>query len=123
LFANNSLGVSLNVFTDSPTYDTKERKGIPYLDVSAAYRGDEVVINVVNRHLTEKIAAQIISQKGEFNGACSVYEVNGPDVKTENTFGSEPVKTVEKPKIEVNGNSFFYEFPPHSFVMIKGKVK
>ncbi len=123
LFANNSFGTSLDVFVDSPTYDTEQRKNVPYLDVSVAYNDDEVVINVVNRHLTDGIKTQIISQKGEFSGKFTVHEVNGPDVKTENTFGSESIKTVEKPSIKVNGNSFSYEFPPHSYVMIKGKLK
>jgi len=123
LFANNSFGTSLNAFVDSPTYDTDKRKAVPYLDVSVAYQNDEVVINVVNRHLTESLKTEIVSQKGEFSGEFSVYEVNGPDVKTENTFGSEPIKSVKKPNIKVNGNSFSFEFPPHSFVMLKGKLK
>ncbi|MBN1997031.1 alpha-N-arabinofuranosidase [candidate division KSB1 bacterium] len=123
LFANNSFGTSLDVFVDSPTYDTERWKKVPYLDVSVAYNNDEVVINAVNRHLTDRIKTDIISQQGEFSGNFSVYEVNGPDIKTENTFGSEPVKTINKPVIEVSGNRFTYEFPPHSYVMIKGKLK
>jgi alpha-N-arabinofuranosidase len=123
LFANNSFGTSLDVFVDSPTFDTEQWKSVPYLDVSVAYDKDVVVINVVNRHRTEKIKTEIISQQGEFSGQFSVYEVNGPDIKTENTFGSEPVRTVEKAQIEVDGNSFSYEFSAHSFTMIKGRVK
>ncbi len=123
LYANNSHGTALDAFVDSPTYDTEQWKQVPYLDVSVAYNNDEVIINVVNRHLEESINTEIISQTGEFSGTFSVYEVNGPDVKTENTFGSEPVKSVKKPGIKVKGNSFSYEFPPHSYVMIKGKLK
>ncbi|HEX9935176.1 MAG TPA: alpha-L-arabinofuranosidase C-terminal domain-containing protein [bacterium] len=123
LFANNSLGTSLDVFVDSPVYDTRQRKAVPYLDVSVAYHDGEVVINVMNRHLTDGIRTEIISQNGAFIGPFSVYAVNGPDVKTENTFGRELVRSIQKPNVDVSGNSFFYEFPPHSFVMIKGKVK
>jgi alpha-N-arabinofuranosidase len=134
LFSKYVHGTSLDVFVDCETYDTErffiglgesttEQKNVPYLDVSAAYNNDEVIINVVNRHLTDGIKTQIISQTGEFSGKFSVYEVNGPDIKTGNTFGSEPIKSIKKPDIEVNGNNFSYEFPPHSFVMIKGKVK
>jgi alpha-N-arabinofuranosidase len=122
LYANHSHGTSLDVFVDSPTFDTEQRKKVPYLDVSAAYNNGEIVINVVNRHQTDAIKAEIVSQKGAFSGKFSFHEVNGPDIKTENTFGSEPVKTVEKPGIEVNGTSFSYEFPPHSYTMIKGKL-
>ena len=123
LFANNSLGTSLDIFVDSPKYDTKTRKNVPYLDVSVAYNNGEVVINVVNRHLTESLSTEIISQEGRFSGNFSIYEVNGPDIKTENTFGNEPVKTMEKTSMKVNGSSFHYEFPPHSFTMIKGKIE
>jgi alpha-N-arabinofuranosidase len=123
LYANNSFGTSLDVFVDSPTYDVQARKSVPYLDVTVAYEDDSVVINVVNRHLTDTIEAEIISQKGDFGGEFSVFEVNGPDIKTENTFGKEPVKTVEKPGFKANGKSFSYEFPAHSYTMIKGTLK
>lgn len=123
MFANNSFGTSLDVFVDGPKYDTKTWKKVPYLDVSVAYNKEEVVINVVNRHLTESISTEIICQEGKFTGNFSVYEVNGPDIKTENTFGNEQVKTTEKASIIANGSSFSYEFPPHSFTMIKGKIE
>lgn len=122
LFANNSFGTSLEVFVDSPEYETKNRKNVPYLDVSAAFNEGEIVINVVNRHLTSGIATEIICQEGVFSGRFSVHEVNGPDIKTENTFGSEPVKTIEKESIKVNGSHFSYTFPPHSYTMIKGRI-
>jgi alpha-N-arabinofuranosidase len=123
LFATNSFGTSLDVFVDSPIYDTEQRKAVPYLDVSVAYQNNEVVINVVNRHLTESLKTVILSQKGEFGGEYSVYEVNGPDVKAENIFGSEPIKSVKKPNFKVSGSILTYEFPPHSYTMIKGKLK
>ncbi|NIA29095.1 MAG: alpha-N-arabinofuranosidase [Actinobacteria bacterium] len=123
LYANNSFGTALDAFVDSPTYDTKKRKQVPYLDVSVAYDDGTVVINVVNRHLDQSISTRLICQQGKFDGEFSVYEVNGPDIKTENTFGSEPVRTKEKPAIKVNGKSFTYEFPPHSLTVIKGKIK
>jgi alpha-N-arabinofuranosidase len=123
LFANNSFGTSLDVFVDCARYDTKTRKDVPYLDVSTAYKEGEVVINVVNRHLTESIDAEVICQEGEFSGSFVVFEVNGPDIKAENTFGSEPVKSVEKPSFRASGARFRYRFPPHSFTMIKGRIE
>ncbi|MBN1154449.1 alpha-N-arabinofuranosidase [candidate division KSB1 bacterium] len=124
MYANNSHGCALDVFVDSPTFDTKQWKKVPYLDVSVAYNeNNEVVINVVNRHLTDPIKTDIIAQTGEFSGTFSVHEVNGPDIKTENTFGSEPIVTVEKAGITASGNKITYEFPAHSYTMIKGKLK
>jgi alpha-N-arabinofuranosidase len=51
-----------------------------------------------------------------------VYEVNGPDIKTENTFDAERVKTVEKEPVAVKGIRFTYIFLPHSYTMLKGRI-
>ncbi|MCA9734255.1 alpha-N-arabinofuranosidase [candidate division KSB1 bacterium] len=123
LYANNSFGISIDAFVDSPTFDTDKYKNVPYLDVSVAYEGDSIVINVVNRHKEKSIEAEILSQQGDFTGKFTVIEVNGPDIKTENTFGNERIKSEEKSAINVNGKNFTYKFPAHSYTMIKGKLK
>ncbi|MBN2213792.1 MAG: alpha-N-arabinofuranosidase [Bacteroidales bacterium] len=134
LFANNVYGTSLDVFVDCDTYDTDEffiglgesitrQTDVPYLDVSATYKDGEVFICVVNRNKDEAITTDIISQTGNFTGNFSIYEVNGPDIKSMNDFGKEPVKTVSKPDIKANGSQLTYAFPPHSFTMIKGTIK
>ncbi|HQV32397.1 MAG TPA: alpha-L-arabinofuranosidase C-terminal domain-containing protein [Calditrichia bacterium] len=123
LYANNSFGQSLDVLVDGPTFDTKQYQQVPYLDVSVAYQGEEVVINVVNRHKDQPITAEIISQEGQFSGPFTVFEVNGPDVKTENTFGKEVIKSVKKDDVAASGAGFSYTFPAHSYTMLKGKLK
>ena len=134
LLSQNVSGTSLDVFVECDTYDTERfflglgetttvQKDVPYLDVSAAYDNGKVTICVVNRHKDKAIMTEIISQKGEFAGKFKVYEVNGPDIKAENDFDKETVKTVEKPDINASGESFKYSFPPHSFTLIKGMIK
>jgi alpha-L-arabinofuranosidase len=134
LFANNVRGTSLDVLVDSETYDTEEffiglgeqttrQLDVPYLDVSATLQEDgTVLVNVVNRHLDQAIAADVIAQEGAFGGPFEVYEVNGPDVKAMNDFDQETVKTEQKPDVSVSGAQFTYTFPPHSFTMLKGKL-
>lgn len=134
LFASHVYGTSLDVFVESDTYDTDaffiglgeqitRQTDVPYLDVSATYQADgTVIINVVNRHLDRAIATDIISQEGTFAGPFEVYEVNGPDVKAQNDFGQELVRTVEKPGVNASGRQFTYTFPPHSFTMLKGRI-
>ena len=103
LFANNSLGTSLNVFVDCKTYNTEkfslgvnettaQLNGVPYLDVSATYNNGEVVLNVTNRNKDEAITTDIISQNGAFSGPYKVLEINGPDIKSVNDFGKETVR-------------------------------
>ncbi|WP_228851555.1 alpha-N-arabinofuranosidase [Aegicerativicinus sediminis] len=133
LMANHMKGTSLDVFVDCEGYSTEEfsngmgerttqQEFVPYLDVSAAINGNEVIFAVVNRHLDQSISTDLITQEGTFKGQFSIYEVNGETVKDKNDFNSEKVKTTEKNSISVNGKSFTYSFPPHSFTLIKGSI-
>lgn len=122
LFATHSRGKALNVFVDSPTYKTQKYAAVPYLDVSAAYDKGTLVLNVVNRHRDQAIEVEIQSQKGSFNGTFEVIEVNGPDIKAENTFGSTKVQASRK-TISAGGDRFRYQFPAHSYTMIKGELR
>ncbi|MEP7145160.1 MAG: alpha-L-arabinofuranosidase C-terminal domain-containing protein [Ferruginibacter sp.] len=133
LFANNAYGTSLDVLVDCKKYNTPkffigmgekttQQNDVPYLDVSATFQNGEIVLNVVNRNKDESITTDILSQNGAFTGNFTVFEVNGPDIKSGNDFNKEIVKTVEKPPIHANGNKITYAFPPHSFTMIKGRV-
>jgi alpha-N-arabinofuranosidase len=96
---------------------------VPYLDVSATHQPDgTVVISVINRHKDNAITADIQAQEGSFSGPFEVWEVNGPDTKARNDFGSEAVKTVAKPAVSASGASFSYTFPAHSYTMLKGRL-
>lgn len=134
LFANNMHGTSLDLFVDCDTYDTEkfniglgetttQQSDVPYLDVSATYKDNEVTIAVVNRHKDEPITTDIISQSGQFDGSLEVYEVNGPDIKAKNDFNKTNVKTSQKENIKANGATVTYNFPPHSVTLIKGKIR
>ncbi len=48
-------GISLNVVTDSPTYDCDEADDVPYADVSAVASADGATVTIfaVNRHMSE----------------------------------------------------------------------
>lgn len=135
LFANNAFGTSLDVAVDCETYDTEEffiglaesktkQENVPFLDVSATYNEGELVLCVVNRNKDKAITTDIISQEGLFNGEFTVYEVNGPNIKAKNDFGKTTVKTEQKSSIKAkNTDTITYTFAPHSFTMIKGKIK
>jgi alpha-N-arabinofuranosidase len=121
LVAGHSYGKALELYVESPSYSTKKRENVPYLDVSCAYDNGTVVVNVVNRHETEALSAVIELEDKQFAGAFLASEVNGPDIKAENTFGSSPVKVTSK-SVGASGNKMRYTFPAHSFTMLKGKL-
>lgn len=134
LFAQNAHGTSLDVHVDCDTYDTEQffiglgetttqQSDVPYLDVSATYQDNEIVLCVVNRHLEEPITTDILCQTGQFDGNFEVYEVNGPDIKTMNDFGKETVQSVRKEELRARGELIEYTFPPHSFTLLKGRIK
>lgn len=134
LFANNMHGTSLDLFVECDTYDTEEfylglgetttkQTDVPYLDVSATYKDDEVTIAVVNRHKDKAITTDMIAQTGEFSGNLEVYEVNGPDIKSRNDFAKTTVETKKVENIKAIGKTATYAFPPHSLTLIKGKLK
>lgn len=134
LFSKNAHGTSLDLFVKCETYNTEEffiglgesttkQTDVPYLDASATYYNDEVIINVVNRNKDKAITTDIISQSGNFNGELSIVEVNGPNTKSDNDFGKTTVESKIKPTLKAKANVVTYSFPPHSFTQIKGKIK
>jgi alpha-N-arabinofuranosidase len=134
LFANHMKGTALDAYVDCETYDTEEfniglgeqttiQRNVPYLDISVARDGDELIIAVVNRHKDKGITTDILLQEGDYQGDFEIYEVNGPDIKAQNDFDNETVKTVKKNAIKAKGNSIEYTFAPHSFTLLKGRIK
>ncbi len=122
LFAANSFGNALELFVDSPTYASKQSSKTPYLDASAAYDNGTLVLNVVNRHQDESLPVTFELEDKRFSGDFEVAEVNGPDIKSQNTFGSTLVKTARNKSVAASGSRFRYEFPKHSYTMLKGKL-
>ncbi|MDR0908047.1 MAG: hypothetical protein LBM63_05535 [Rikenellaceae bacterium] len=125
LFSNEMKGTSLDVKVDSDTYtlDGYQTTEVPYLDVSAAVNGEELTIMVVNRHKDKAIATDLVCQEGTFAGNFEVWEVNGPDIKAGNDFGTTNVKTTRKDDVKARGEQFKYSFAPHSVTMLKGQIK
>ncbi len=125
LFSHNVNGKSLDTYVDCETFDGKIYKKIPYLDVSSSYSEDEktVVINVVNRNMKEAIRAKIISDTGNFVGDAAVNVINTEDVSGRYNYESRDQYLPASSTLKVNGNSFTFSFPAHSFTQIKVEVQ
>jgi alpha-L-arabinofuranosidase len=111
----------LQLLVDVPKYESKRFDTVPYLDASAAYDNGVLVINVVNRHKDQAIDTTFEAQDKSFAGPVEVSEVNGPDIKSENDFGSTKVKA-ESHSASAQGRSLRYSFPAHSYTMLKTKL-
>jgi alpha-N-arabinofuranosidase len=123
LFATHCHGDALELFVESPSYKTKGHDAVPYLDVSSALNTDGAsVLNVTNRHRDQPLDAVFEVADKKFDGEFQVFEVNGPDIKSENTFGTTTVKTTQPKSVAGNGAMLKYTFPAHSFTMLKGRL-
>ena len=122
LFATHCHGTALDLAVEGPTYSTKTHEAVPYLDVSAAQNTDgSIVLNVTNRHRDQPLDAVFELESKKFGGEFQVFEVNGPDIKSENNFNANPVRTLQK-SATATGTTLKYAFPAHSFTMLKGKL-
>jgi len=124
LYSNNCHGTSLDVFTNCEKYSNKIFNDIPYLDVTAILNDSAkvLVVNVVNRHETKVISADIVLQTGEFTGSAKVNEVNGESTTSSNTKTEEAVSIVTR-EIKFKGNTISYSFPAHSLTQLQIPVK
>jgi alpha-N-arabinofuranosidase len=121
LFAANSKGAALELFVDSPEYSTSSHAKVPYLDVSAAFDNGSLVLNVVNRHRENAIDVVFEAEDRQFSGAFEVSEVNGADIKDENTFGTTKVQ-IAKRSADSEGRTLRCRLAPHSYTMLKGRM-
>lgn len=124
LFANNCRGTALDVFVKSPSFKTEQYDAVPYLDVSSTFeeKDGKIVINVVNRHETEAISADILSQNGSFGKEAVAHIVNGGSVDIMNSVNEQNVVIKDK-KVNTSSGKISFEFPAHSFTQIVVNVK
>jgi alpha-N-arabinofuranosidase len=57
----------------------------------------------------------------QFAGPVHVSEVNGPDIKAQNDFGSTKVRAEER-TAKAQSSKMQYRFPAHSYTMLKVKL-
>jgi alpha-N-arabinofuranosidase len=124
-YSTNVHGKSLDVFVQSDTFDGKVYEDIPYLDVSSSYSQDDktVVINVVNRNMTDAIETEFISDTGQFAGPAKVSTINAEDVNARYTSADQENYKPATSSVDTGGRSFRYSIAPHSFTQITVRVE
>ncbi|OFY66980.1 MAG: alpha-L-arabinofuranosidase [Bacteroidetes bacterium RBG_13_42_15] len=124
LYSNKCHGTSLDVYTSCEKYNNKLFNDIPYLDVTAVLNESTrmLIVNVVNRHETNAIPADIVLQAGNFTGIATVNEVNGQSLTARNSRTEEAV-SISTREVKLKGNTINYSFPAHSFTLLEIPVK
>ncbi len=124
LYSTNARGTALDVYADSEKYSYRVFNDIPCLDVTAVFNDSakNLVVNVVNRHETNAITADVILQSGEYTGNATVKEINADSVTATNSRTREAVAIASK-DIQFSGNKIAYTFPAHSFTQMLIPIK
>jgi alpha-N-arabinofuranosidase len=94
---------------------------IPYLDVSTVYdaNAQKVLINVVNRHKDEAIAADITSAADAFQGKATVTQILSDDItNAPYTYAARDTYAPQVSEVATAGATLRYSFPAHSFTQI-----
>jgi alpha-N-arabinofuranosidase len=119
LFSNNCTGIALDVYTNCEKFSNKVFTDVPYLDVTVVLNeaGKELVVNVINRHETNAIPANITIQTGTFIGTAKVSELNGKNLTVRSTK-AEPAVTVRTREVKFTGNTINCSFAAHSLTQL-----
>jgi alpha-N-arabinofuranosidase len=101
-------------------WDIADLSPFQVLDVSASRdtERDTLVIGVVNRHATDAVQTTLELGAPNSDGG-QVFEVNGPDVSSTNSFVQPDVVAIRKRPLEASSGSFTYSFPAHSVTVMR----
>lgn len=120
LYSRTCGQTALDVWWQGETFAGGEYTGIRILDVSATLdeQRKQLVLYVVNRSQTEGAETTITLTAGQFTGGVQASAVNGPDIKTENTFDAPNQVGVQQSTLSANGQSLSCTFEPHSVTVL-----
>ena len=126
-YAKQRGNLSFDLLVSSPTYRSRNRAPLGYLDASATLdpKTSVVCVNVLNRSESQDITASIENVEGRLDPQVEVWELNHPDLKAVHSFGADtkvrPVKRTTT--VSLAGNGFSYSFPKHSLTILKLKLQ
>ncbi len=124
VYASTCGKTALDVWWQGDTFIGGEYTGVRTLDVSATLdeSGKQLVVYVVNRSEkgSQEIDVRLVT--GSFGENIRVLTVNGPDIKSENSFDTPDEVTTRETMISANGQSFTYIFEPHSVTALVADI-
>ncbi len=124
LYSSTCGQTALDVWWQGDTFTGGEHKGIRTLDVSATLDESrkQLVLYAVNRSQTEALETAVRLATGGFGGKVRALTVNGPDIKSENTFDTPNEVTTGESTFTAEGQSLGYTFEPHSVTALVANI-
>ena len=120
LFASHCGDIALDVFWSGDTFTAGERQALRTLDVSATIdsAGKKLSLFVVNRSASETLETTISLDDAVFAGQAAIAEVNGPDIKSQNSFEQPDCVGVKRWQATATGKDYVHAFAPHSVTVL-----
>lgn len=120
MFSRLAGTTALDVFWDGDTFTGGEYGAIRTLDVSATFRSEknELVLFVINRSEHEAAETTITLGEGKFGEQIQIETVNGPGIKTQNTFENPYQVVIETSQAKSRGSQLNISFAPHSVTFL-----
>jgi alpha-N-arabinofuranosidase len=129
LYSRTCGQLALDVFwygdTFSGNYLNRSYTGIRTLDVTATLdeAHKQLVVYIVNQSKDEAMDTNISLASGQFMGNIKMSIVNGPDVKSENTYKNPNQVVTRETTLKASGKSLTMTFEPHSVTALVCAVK
>jgi alpha-L-arabinofuranosidase len=116
LYSRTCGNLALDAWWEGDTFSGGVYNGVRVLDVSVTLneRRKKLVVYAVNRSRSQEMETTVQLVTGKFKGHVIVYTVNGPDIKTENTFESPVGVQTRETALAANGSTLKCIFEPHS---------
>ncbi len=123
LYSSLAGDAALDLHWEGDTFDGGAYTGVRVLDAAGTLdrAKDELALFLVNRSL-DGTAVELRLAEGRFAGPLAVHVVNGPDIKTANTFDAPEQVTTRRSQVTAEGRSVAVELEPHSVTALVGKV-
>ena len=120
LYSSTCGQVALDVCWQGDTFTAGKYSGVRTLDVSATLdeAKKQLVVYVINRSLDKALETEIMMTATRFSGKVRAITINGPDIKAENTFNTPDRVRPRENNFTVDGQTFTYEFEPHSLTAL-----
>ena len=112
--------VALDVHWESDTFSSVAHDAVRLLDVSATLdeAGRRLSVYVVNRSPVEALETELLLDAASFAGEGTAATINGPDVRSVNTFEAPDTVTTRRQAVEATGNRYQHAFEPHSMTAL-----
>jgi alpha-N-arabinofuranosidase len=120
LYSRYAGATALNVHWNGDTFSAGEQTGIRTLDVTATLSAErrQFVLFVVNRSENDGAETQISLTEGRISGPVQVYTVNGPDIKTTNSFEQPGQVHTWETQTAAEADGLHFTFEPHSVTVL-----